>query len=218
MESDPVESLIEILAETLFASSSLELIRRRDHPHVDRFAAPGAHPPNGLVLDRGQELLLQAHRHEPDLVEEERALVGLLEESRSRLVGARVGAPLVAEQLRLRERVGDDGGVDRDEWAIASHAPAVQRLREDGFAGPGLALNEEGRVQRSVGWALEHPRDRRAERLHPRALPQKLRHHHHRWQDSNGERVPPAELSKHDTPTSYSVARHGSVRTALAAQ
>src|SRR5262249_15019272 len=104
------------------------------------------------------------------------------------------------EQLRLGQRVGDDRAVERDEGAIPSHAMPVHRFRQLGLAGPSLALDEDGRGPLPISRALEQALDPPAERLHPCALTPKL-WHQHRWHDSNGERAPPAELSKHDTPT-----------------
>ena len=74
------------------------------------------------LLQRAQELGLQAHVHLGDLVEQQRAAVGLLELADAARDGAGEGALLVAEQLALEQLLGDRGAVDRDERAFARAA------------------------------------------------------------------------------------------------
>ena len=72
-------------------------------------------PPTGrtvALLERAQELGLQRERHLADLVEEERAAVGLLEEARRALLGVGERAAHVAEQLALEQRLGHRRAVD----------------------------------------------------------------------------------------------------------
>ena len=56
------------------------------------------------LLQHAQQRRLQRQRHRGDLVEEQRAAVGLLEAALAAPVGAGEGAALVAEQLALQQR------------------------------------------------------------------------------------------------------------------
>ena len=70
-------------------------------------------------LQRAQQLGLDRRRHLADLVEEDRAVAGHLEEAG--LVADRTGerAPHVAEQLGLEQRLRERRAVDADEGAAA---------------------------------------------------------------------------------------------------
>ena len=71
------------------------------------------------LLERAEHLGLRVEAHVADLVEEERAAVGLLELADALLRRARERALLVAEQLALDELGRDRGAVDLDERAVA---------------------------------------------------------------------------------------------------
>src|SRR5439155_20239229 len=88
------------------------LVGRGDHPHVHRDRARGADRDERLLLHDAQELTLQLERDLRDLVEEERALVGEREETRSVAHRPGEGAVHVAEELRLEQRRGEGGAVD----------------------------------------------------------------------------------------------------------
>jgi hypothetical protein len=77
-----------------------------------------------------QQARLQRRRHVADLVEEQRAAVGLFEAAAAQRVGAGERALLVAEQLRFEQLLRNRRGVQRDErpcWragcADAARAP-----------------------------------------------------------------------------------------------
>ena len=71
------------------------------------------------LLDGAQQLGLQADVHLADLVEQQRAAVGLLELADAPGDGAGEGALLVAEQLGFQQGLGDGGAVDGDEAGLA---------------------------------------------------------------------------------------------------
>ncbi len=83
----------------------------------DRLRAADAGDRAGL--EHPQELHLQLHRHLGDLVEEDRAAVGALEEALVLAVGAGEAAALVAEQLALDELRRDGAAVERQEGAAS---------------------------------------------------------------------------------------------------
>ena len=59
----------------------------------------GAQPPNLTALERAEELHLKRGGHLGDLVEEQRAAIGLLEKPELAAGGAGEGTPHVAEEL-----------------------------------------------------------------------------------------------------------------------
>ena len=119
VDLDDVEPVVEVLAEACRRASarSRSWLVAATHAHVDLLAARRAERADLALLQHAQELGLQRRRQLADLVEEERAAVGLDEHARR--VGARVGegAALVAEQLALEQRVGDGGAVERRRTA-----------------------------------------------------------------------------------------------------
>jgi hypothetical protein len=86
-----------------------------NHAHVDLDHAVAAQPLELLLLQHAQHLGLRLQAHVADLVEEDRALVGLLELADLPIGGAGERALFVAEQLRLDQLVGNRGAVDLHE-------------------------------------------------------------------------------------------------------
>ena len=94
-----------------------------------------------------------------DLVEEERAAVGLREEAAAGAVGAGEGALGVAEELALEQRLRDRGAVHRHEGLVAARRLRVDRAREHLLAGAALAREQHrGLVLRRALDELEHLR------------------------------------------------------------
>ncbi len=83
-----------------------------------------------------------------DLVEEERAAVGFLEQALARADGAGERAARVAEQLALEQRLADRRAVDGHERARRALAVGVHRARDQLLAGAALARDQHGRVGR----------------------------------------------------------------------
>ena len=92
-------------------------------------------------------------RHLADLVEEERAAVGDLEEAAALGVGAGEGAAHVAEERGLEQRLGDGGAGLGDERLAAARAVVVDGARDELLAGAALAVDDDG--ERGVGHAVE---------------------------------------------------------------
>ena len=87
------------------------------------------------LLQHAQQLRLQRRAHRPDLVEEERALVRLLEPSLPRADRAGERAADVAEELRLEQRFRNRAAVERDEAVGAARAAVMNRARGELLAG-----------------------------------------------------------------------------------
>ena len=98
-----VQPVVQILAELPADHQLVQVaMRRGNDAHVDRHRLGAAHRANLIVLQHAQQLDLQPHRHVADLIEQQRAAVGGLEQAFLRAGRAGEGALLVAEQLRLR--------------------------------------------------------------------------------------------------------------------
>src|SRR4029453_15109370 len=99
-------------------------------------------------LDHAQQLDLHRRARVADLVEEERAAVGFLEEPAPAPLGAGEGALLEAEELGLEQVVGQRAAVDRDEAPRGARALLVDRARDELLAGASLALDQHRRARR----------------------------------------------------------------------
>ena len=102
---------------------------------VDRDLLRAADARERPLLQHAQQLHLHRRLHLADLVEEQRAAVGELEDAACGVVGAGERALLVAEQLALEQRLGDRRAVDRDERERRARAELVDRLRDQLLAG-----------------------------------------------------------------------------------
>ena len=158
------------------------LARRRDHAHVQGLAARAAEAPHRPLLEDLQELRLERERQEADLVQEDGATVGDLEESGLGL--ARVGerAALEAEQLGLDQGLRDGGAVDVHERRAGAAARPVDGRGQQPLAGSGLAENQDRR-QSAAGSRRrsEEPTDLLADRDDGWALAQELPQSGHEW-------------------------------------
>ena len=169
------QAMVEILAEAPLADGDAQvLVGRRHDPHVHGLVARGAEPPHHAVLQHLEELGLQRLRQQPDLVEEDRAAVGGLEEPGLRAPRVREGAPLEAEHLGLEQGLGDRRAVHVHERPIGARAGPVDHPREEALAGAGLALDEDRRQPPGLGGALEEPGDLLADGADARALAQEV--------------------------------------------
>ncbi len=119
---------------------------RRDDAHVDPDGPGVAERPDLLVLERAQQLHLERGRRVPDLVEQDRAAVCMLEEPALVAVRPGEGALAVAEELALEQRVGQRPAVDRDEEVPAARALLVDRAGHELLAGARLAQDQRREV------------------------------------------------------------------------
>ena len=99
---------------------------------------------NDARLEHAQQFHLQLHRHLGDLVEEDRAAVGALEEALVLAIRAREAAALVAEQLALDELRRDGAAIQRQERRFAPPAQLVDGVRGELLAGAALADQQRG--------------------------------------------------------------------------
>ena len=146
----------------------------RDDPHVDLHRLRRADRPHLLLLQHAQQLDLQRQRHVADLVEENGAAAGRLEQPL--VVGGRASERTldVAEQLRLEQLLGDRAAVDRDERLAGARAGPVDGARQQFLAGAALAEDHDAGVaaghQARFAQDRFHLRAARDDLLAPRAF------------------------------------------------
>ena len=121
-------------------------MRRRDDPHVDLDRLGAADRRERALLQHAQQLDLQRGGHVADLVEEERAAVGDLEQPRLILHRAGERAAHVAEQRALEQVVVERRAVLDDERLLRARPVIVDRARDQLLAGAALAVDEHGRL------------------------------------------------------------------------
>src|SRR5690606_11138667 len=101
---DHGQTVEQILTELAHLDGGLEiLLRGRQDPHVDPPRLGSSEPSHLALLQRAQELHLERGRELTDLVDEERAAVGGLEEALLVPVCARERALREAEELGLEQ-------------------------------------------------------------------------------------------------------------------
>ena len=146
-------------------------VGRGNDVHIDLPRLERADALHLAIFHRPQELGLQRERQLAGLVEEERAAVGMFEESDLVLDGAGKRAPHVTEQLALEQRFDDRGTVHRDEPLHAPWTEVVQRLGDQLLARPGLAGDQHrAHVRRKPAQRIEQLLHPRASADHPLAL------------------------------------------------
>ena len=79
-----------------------------------------------------------------DLIEEERAFLGHLEQARLGGIGAAEGSFFVAEQFAFYQILGQSGAVDVDPGATSSAGRFVNRASDEFLARSGLSGNQDG--------------------------------------------------------------------------
>ena len=98
--------------------------------------AVAAHPHDLPLLQGPQQLDLEGGAHALHLVQEQRALVGQLEQAgTAALLGAGKGALVIAEQLAFQQRLGQGGAVDGHKGHIPAGGGVVDGVGEQLLAG-----------------------------------------------------------------------------------
>ena len=165
-QGDDVEPVEQILAERALADLLHEVaVRGRQHADVDPHRGGAADPVDHPLLQGPQQLRLQAHIHLGDLVEQQRAAVGLLEPADAPGHGAGERPLLVAEQLGFEQGLGDRRAVDRDEGLARPVGLLVDVAGQHLLAGAALAGDQHrGLGAGDLFGELDHP-------LHGRIAP-----------------------------------------------
>src|SRR5262249_16121695 len=143
-------------------------VGRGDDADLDLRRLARAEPADLPLLEDAQQRRLSRRGALGDLVEEDRPSGRLLEEPPVRAIGAREGALLVAEELRLPEGRAHVRAGDGDERRLGARAQAVDLAGRDLLAAPRLAQDQDGAVVR--GRAADEGEDA----LHPGAAAEEV--------------------------------------------
>ena len=145
MELHDVDAIVKVSAEAVLADFLLEVARRCGHDaNVHRARGVVSDAPDLAFLENAQELDLERERQLADLVEEDRAAVGFLEQAAPLLHRSRERAARVAKELTLEQGVGNCGTVDGYERALGARARRMYETRDELLAGAALAGDENG--------------------------------------------------------------------------
>ena len=143
------QAVIEVGAEfLLFHHTAQVLICRGDDPHVGVKGMAAAQAFELLFLEHPEQLRLQFQWKIADLVQEKRAPVGGLEPSDGLRHSAGECAPFATEELALQQGIRYRRATECDETILAPWAALVNRPGNQFLASPGLALNQDGRIER----------------------------------------------------------------------
>ena len=98
------------------------------------------------LLQHAQEFHLQADGHALDLIQEQRAALGIFNEANAALLGVGEGTCFVSEQLTVDEILRKRSAIDRHKTRLAAAAALVQSARDNFLAGPSLAMDKHSRI------------------------------------------------------------------------
>ena len=147
MDGDDVEPVVQVFAEAPVPDRLLEVaVGGRDHTRVDAHVALAAETREFPVLEHLEQLRLQRRVHLADLVEEDRAAMGVLELAELALLGARERPLLEAEQLALEQLRRQRRAVHLHERLVPATRELEDRARDQLLTGAALAAHEHGDV------------------------------------------------------------------------
>src|SRR5262245_30157625 len=111
-----VETVVQVTAKLPGGHRCFQIdVRGGYEACIDSPAVVLADPTHFAGFECAEELRLKALRQSPNLVQEERATFGMLDESSSCTSCTRECPFSVTEELRLEKRFGEGGAVDRDK-------------------------------------------------------------------------------------------------------
>ncbi len=146
MDAHNVDPIVEVGSEVVLSDLLLEVARRgRDDPHVDLARRAVTDAADLALLEGAQQLHLKLGWQLTDLVQEQRTVVGLLEQPGPVDVGAGESAFDVSEKLGLQQVLRDGATVDRHEGPRGSRARPVDQARDELLARPALARDQHRR-------------------------------------------------------------------------
>ena len=152
-----VEAVEQVLTEAAGLRLGGEVaVRRGNEADVDLLGS-SAHRLHLARLQRAENLRLHRQRQLTDLVDEQRAVLGLLEVTAARAHGARERALGVAEELGLGQLARDGGGVEANERLVRAARVRVQGRGHHVLARAALTGEQHGDVLR--GDARHHVED-----------------------------------------------------------
>ena len=165
MDVEDVQAIVEVFAKAPLAHLALQIaVGSDDDAGVDRNRLDRADAADLALLQHAQELALKVHAHLGDLIEQQRATVGLLEHpGTAALARPGEGAVDVAEERAVHQRLGQRRAVDGDEGSAMARRVVVDGLRKELLARAALAGQKHRRIaMRRRSAPGNRPGDRRA--------------------------------------------------------
>ena len=114
-----------------------------DYRDVDRFADRAAESAHRPLLEHLEQLGLQRLGQQAHFVQKDCAPMRGPKQAGLGLPGIGEGTALEPEQLSLEQGIGNRRAVDVHERAAGARAVPVDQLRDQPFARPSLALNQD---------------------------------------------------------------------------
>ena len=151
MQHDQIQAVVQVAAEFLLLRQVFQVqLGRRDDAHVDGRGHVGAEPFDIAFLQHAQQFHLQRQRQAFDFVEEESAVVRVLDLAHLPLGRARECARFVAEDFAFKYAFGNRAAVDGDKVVLAPMAEVVQAAGHHFLARARVAIDQY--VGRFVGY------------------------------------------------------------------
>ncbi len=118
-------------------------VGRGGHADVETDRRRAPHTIDDPLFERPKQCLLSDRAEIANLVQEDRSAVGCqLETTAPPLAGPRIGAALMAEELRLHKRLDDGAAIEHDQRPRRPRPMMVQRLRHDFLASACLPTDQ----------------------------------------------------------------------------
>src|ERR1700730_4315458 len=137
--------MIEIFTKLACHKFCLDIAScRRDDTHIDLDLVGATYALKRLFDEHAQNLVLRLPRHVGDLVDEQRAAMGLFESTD--LAPLTIGWLLDAEQLDLHAFGHHRGSIDDDERTIGSARLGMYGSCRQLLAGPGGTDNQDAAI------------------------------------------------------------------------
>ena len=167
MEGEGAQPVVQVLAELAGGHIGGQVgVAGGHYPHVHRHLLDAPHRADDVFLEHPQQLGLEAHVHLGDLIQEEGAAGGGLEQAHlAAPLGAGKGTLGVAEEFGFQHIGVEVGAVDGHKDPVPAGAGVVDGLGVQLLAGAALALQQHGGVGDgdALGQIL-HPGHRRSDR------------------------------------------------------
>ena len=144
-----VEPMVEVLAKAPLPDGALQVdMGRGKHSDIHLALTLGAQAQEAVILEEAQQVDLKLEGEVADLVEEQGAPRGRLDDADLAPVGAGEGSLLVAEELRLDQPGGQCAAVDRVEGPRLPRRALVDQPCRQLLSRSGLPRDEHGGIHR----------------------------------------------------------------------
>ena len=160
MQVQRVEPVLQILPEAAgFHLPRQAAVGGGDDARIRRAHGAAADRAVFAVLQEAQQGHLALGRERVDLIQEQGAAAGVVDQAGLGHLGIGEGAAAVAEQFALDQAVGNGAAIDRHEGKIPARAGVVDFACGDFLAGAGFALDQHLHVAGGKALQLRPHRD-----------------------------------------------------------